>query len=93
MNWLVYALLSAFTAALVAIFGKAGLQGVDSVAATGVRAGIMFIVIFIVILVTGRIPEVMAIKRESFLYIMLGGLAGAASWVFYFLALQSGKAL
>ena len=34
----------------------------------------------------------MTINRNSLLYIGLGGLAGAASWVFYFLALQSGKA-
>lgn len=92
MTWLVYALLSAITAALVAIFGKIGLEGVDSVVATGIRAGIMFGIIFVVIIVTGKLPQVISINRTSLLYIGLGGLAGAASWVFYFLALQSGEA-
>ena len=92
MNWLIYAFLSAITAALVAIFGKVGLEGVDSVVATGIRAGIMFGIIFIVLALTGKLSQVLSINRNSLLYIGLGGLAGAASWVFYFLALQSGKA-
>ena len=39
--WLVYALLSALCAAFVSIFGKVGLTGLDSSAATAVRAAIM----------------------------------------------------
>ena len=39
--WLFYALLSAVSAAFVSIFGKMGLAGLDSNAATAVRAVIM----------------------------------------------------
>ena len=39
--WWLYALLSSITAALVAIFGKMGLQGVDSTLATALRSIIM----------------------------------------------------
>mgnify|MGYP000938220715 CR=1 FL=1 len=39
--WLFYALLSALCAAFVSIFGKIGLSGLDSSAATAVRAVIM----------------------------------------------------
>jgi transporter family protein len=92
MQWLVYALLSAITAALVAIFAKMGLEGVDSITATGVRAGIMFAVIFVLMLFTGRIQVATSLDTKSLFYIFLGGLAGAASWIFYFLALQYGKA-
>ncbi len=92
MQWLIYALLSAITAALVAIFGKMGLEGVDSITATGVRAGIMLGAIVILMLFTGRIQIANSLDAGSLFYIFLGGLAGAASWVFYFLALQSGKA-
>ena len=91
MQWLIYAILSAITAALVAIFGKIGLQGVDSITATGIRAGIMFAVIAVLMLFTGKIPAITTIDSKSLFYIFLGGLAGAASWIFYFLALQSGK--
>jgi transporter family protein len=91
LEWLIYAILSAITAALVAIFGKMGLQGVDSVTATGVRAGIMFVSIVVLILFTGKVNTVATLDSKSLFYISLGGLAGAASWIFYFLALQSGK--
>ena len=91
LEWLIYAILSAITAALVAIFGKMGLQGVDSVTATGIRAGIMFAVIVVLMMFTGKLHTVTTIDSKSMIYIGLGGLAGAASWIFYFLALQSGK--
>ena len=39
--WLIYALLSAVTAALVAIFGKIGLQNIDANSATAIRSVIM----------------------------------------------------
>ncbi len=42
--WLLYALLSAITAALVAIFGKLGLKGIDSTLATTVRSIIMAVI-------------------------------------------------
>jgi transporter family protein len=58
MQWLIFALLSAVTAALVAIFGKIGLEGVDSITATGVRAGIMFAIIIALIIVTGRANQI-----------------------------------
>jgi len=92
LEWLVFALLSAITAALVAILGKVGLEGVDSITASGVRAGVMFVAILVLMLLTGKIREVATINRKSFLYVFLGGLAGAASWIFYFLALRYGKA-
>ncbi len=92
MQWLIFALLSAITAALVAIFGKIGLEGVDSITATGIRAGIMFGAILVLMLFTGRISEIGSLSGRPLFYIFLGGLAGAASWIFYFLALQYGKA-
>jgi transporter family protein len=91
MQWLIYALLSAITAALVAIFGKMGLQGVDSITATGIRSGIMFAVIVALMLFTGKMQTSVTIDSNSLFYIILGGLVGAASWIFYFLALKYGK--
>ena len=92
MQWLIYAILSAITAALVAIFGKMGLQGVDSITASGIRSGIMFVVIVFLMLFTGKMQIAATLDSKSLFYIFLGGLAGAASWIFYFLALQYGKA-
>ena len=91
MQWLIYAILSAITAALVAIFGKMGLEGVGSVTASGIRAGVMFAVIFVLMFFTGKMQIATTLDSKSLFYIFLGGLAGAASWIFYFLALHYGK--
>lgn len=92
--WLLFALLSALFAALVAIFGKIGLQHLDSSVATTVRAGIMFFVLLFVLLFTNKIGKTVEIFKDSkaLLFIFLSGLAGALSWLFYFLALKIGEA-
>ena len=92
MSWAVLALLSAVTAALVAIFGKMGLDGVDSTVATAVRAGIMFATLLVVVAVMGRLGDLRQIGGRPLLYIVLAGMAGAASWIFYFWALKLGPA-
>ena len=92
MYWLIFALLAAVTAALVAIFAKIGLESVDPITASGVRAGIMFGVILAAMLLTGKIQQATVLDSKSLFYIVLGGLAGAASWIFYFTALNLGKA-
>ena len=89
--WLIFTILSAITAALVAIFSKMGLQGVDSITASGIRAGIMFSVLVILMLFTGKFQTLHILESRALLYIFLGALTGAASWIFYFLALQYGK--
>ena len=45
-SWVIFALLSAFFAALVGIFAKIGLDKVDTNVATAIRALIMFIFLF-----------------------------------------------
>lgn len=91
MGWLGYALLSALFAALVAILGKIGIQGIDSTLATAVRAVIMAGCMVIVITVQGTFKDIGAIPRGPLLFIFLSGVAGALSWLFYFQALQAGK--
>ncbi len=91
--WLVFALLSAATAALVAIFGKIGLQGIDANTATAVRAVIMAAFLVGVVAFQGTLKDIPAIiaDRKAITFIALSGLAGATSWLFYFLALKYGK--
>ncbi len=93
-SWLIFAILSALTAALVAIFGKIGLEGIDANTATMVRAGIMFVFLVGVIFLTGKIGEISVIfsNGKAMTYIILSGIAGALSWLFYFIALKLGDA-
>jgi len=92
MIWLFYALLSALFAALVAVFAKIGLQGVDTNLATAIRAFIMFIFLFIVVLFQGKLGDIGSFFSSSkvFWFIILSGIAGALSWLFYFVALKYG---
>lgn len=91
--WLIYALISAFMAALVAVFGKIGLQGIDSGAATAIRAVIMalFLVGAAYFQAKGEQIQNILSDRRALLWIALSGIAGALSWLFYFLALKYGK--
>lgn len=92
-SWLLYALLSALCAAAVALFGKVGLQNLDANTATAVRAVVMALFLVDVVVVQGKttmIGEVLA-NKEALTFILLSGVAGALSWLFYFLALKNGN--
>ena len=90
MSWIVYALLSAVFAALVAIFGKIGVAGIDSTLATAVRSIIMAGFLVAVAIVLGKSSLLSTINNKALLYIVLSGIAGALSWLFYFYALKNG---
>jgi transporter family protein len=92
--WLIYAFLSAITAALVAIFAKLGLRGIDSTLATTIRS--IIVAVFLVI-VSFFLKKFQNFSLDSFsskdwLLIILAGIAGALSWLFYFFALKTGLA-
>jgi bacterial/archaeal transporter family protein len=91
--WLIFALLAAFSAALVSIFGKIGLQDIDANTATAIRAIIMAIFLIGVVAFEGNLHKVSSIlsNKKTFLFIFLSGVAGATSWLFYFMALKLGK--
>ncbi|MBU0758064.1 MAG: EamA family transporter [Nanoarchaeota archaeon] len=89
-SWIIFALLSAATAALVGIFGKIGLEGIDSNTATAIRAVIMTIFLVGVVIVSGKLSNVSEIlaNQKAMLYIVLSGIMGALSWLFYFVAIK-----
>jgi len=93
MTWLIFALLSAVFAALVAIFGKIGLQGVDTNTATAIRAIVMAVFLIIIVLIEGKLHDfkTILINSKAVFYIVLSGIAGAVSWLFYFIALKGAK--
>jgi transporter family protein len=92
--WLFFAFLSALFASLVTIFGKLGLKDVDSTVATGLRAVIMAVFLILVLVGEGKLTQISPslFSRRDWLLITLSGVAGATSWIFYFLALKSGPA-
>jgi bacterial/archaeal transporter family protein len=91
-TWLIYALLSAIFASLVAVFGKVGLKNIDANTATTIRALIMTIFLIGVISFQGKLNQIHTIlsNNKALLFIVLSGVAGAISWLFYFLAIKRG---
>ena len=90
--WAVYALCSAFFAALTSILAKVGIEGVNSNLATAVRTAVVLVMAWLVVFATGTAEGVWSICRRSWLFLVLSGLATGASWLFYFKALQIGEA-
>lgn len=90
--WAVYALCSAFFAALTSILAKVGIEGVNSNLATAVRTAVVLVMAWLVVFATGTAEGVWSIGRRSWLFLVLSGLATGASWLFYFKALQIGNA-
>ncbi len=92
ISWIIFAIFSAIFAALVAIFGKIGLSSIDSTLASTIRALIMSVFLVIIAWATGKFHLVNTIGSRAFYFIVLSGLAGALSWLFYFFALKIGPA-
>jgi transporter family protein len=90
--WITFAFLSSLFAALVAIFAKLGLKGIDSTLATSVRAVIMAIFLLGVAIAMHKIDSdtIANISRRDWILIILSGVAGALSWLFYFYAIKAG---
>src|SRR3989338_1214582 len=81
--WIIYALLSAFFAALVAIFGKIGLKGIDTTFATTLRSIIMAAFLVMTSLALGKLDFQTSLGGKALAFILLSGIAGALSWLFY----------
>lgn len=91
-SWLVWALLSAFFAALTAIFAKVGVQNINSDLATFIRTIIIAVVLAGIVAARGLMPQIGSISGRTYTFLLLSGLATGASWLCYFRALQAGDA-
>ena len=92
MHWIIFALLSAVFAGAVAVLGKIGLKGVDSTLATSLRSIVMAVFLVVVSLSLGKFSSLNSIDNKALFFIVASGIAGALSWLFYFLALKLGPA-
>mgnify|MGYP001625291886 FL=1 len=91
-GWMLYAFGSAIFASLTAILGKVGIQGVESNLGTAVRTGVVLVMAWLMVLVTGKVSLVKQVPRRELGFICLSGLATGASWLCYYRALQDGPA-
>lgn len=90
--WALYAILSAFFAALTSILAKIGIEGVNSNLGTAIRTVVVLIMAWGIVYITGVQNQISQISQRSWWFLGLSGLATGASWLFYFKALQIGEA-
>ena len=91
-GWFLYAALSAVFASLTAILGKLGIAEVESNLGTAIRTGVVLIMAWVVVFVTGNGPAVKKVPKNELSFICLSGLATGGSWLCYYKALQDGLA-
>ncbi len=91
-GWFLYACGSAFFASLTALLGKVGIAGVESNLGTAIRTGVVLVMAWLMVFVTGKQREVLKIPRKELIFICLSGIATGASWLCYYRALQMGPA-
>ena len=91
-GWMLYAFGSAIFASITAILGKVGIQGVESNLGTAIRTGVVLVMAWVMVLVTGKVNEVRQVPGRELVFICLSGIATGASWLCYYRALQDGPA-
>ena len=90
--WLVYAFLSAVFASLTSIFGKIGVENVESNLGTAIRTIVVLVMAWVMVFVTGEQKGIRSIEKKSWMFLFLSGITTGLSWLCYYRALQDGPA-
>ena len=88
--WIVFALLSAFFAALTSILAKIGIQDINSNLATAIRTVVVLVMAWAVVFITGKHSGLSNISQKNLIFLILSGIATGLSWLCYYRALQIG---
>ena len=90
--WQFWAFLSAGFAALTAIFGKIGVENINSDFATLIRTVVILAVAAAIVMVMRTYQPLSSVSPRTYLFLILSGVATGASWLCYYRALQLGPA-
>ncbi len=91
-KWMLFALLSAVFASLTSIFGKIGIESIESNLGTAIRTVIVLIMAWLMVFITGEQKSIRSIGKKSWLFLILSGITTGLSWLCYYRALQDGPA-
>ena len=89
-DWIIYAVASAYFAALTSILAKIGINSINSNLATAIRTVVVVLMSWLMVFVTHGYNDIHLIERKSWIFLILSGLATGASWLCYYKALQMG---
>ena len=92
LPWQAWALLSAAFAALTAIYGKVGVETINSDFATLIRTAVILAVVAGIVAATGAWQPLASVSNKSWVFLTLSALATGASWLCYYRALKLGPA-
>lgn len=88
MSWKWFALGSAFFAGLTAIFGKLGVEGLNSNLATLIRTIIIAAMTVCIVTYRGEWQLPRSVSARPIAFLVLSGIATGLSWLLYYRALQ-----
>lgn len=91
-SWLLFAVLSAVFASLTSIFGKIGVENVESNLGTAIRTVVVLAMAWLMVFVSGKQHEIRGISKKSWGFLFLSGITTGLSWLCYYRALQDGPA-
>ena len=92
LDWRVFALSSAFFAALTAIFGKVGVSEINSDLATFYRTVVILAVSALLVSARQEWQAPVTLSYKGLAFLVLSGIATGLSWLCYFRALQMAPA-
>ena len=78
-KWLIYAVLSLLFSALTPIFGKIGIDEIESNLGSAIRTFVVVIAAWLILFI-----------KKEIKFIILSGITGGSSWLLYYKALQDG---
>lgn len=90
--WIIFSLLSALFGALMTIFIKLGLKGINPILSLTIRSIIVCIFLLVFIVINNSIKEIKAIDKNKWIWLFLTAVVTFATWVFYYLALSKNEA-
>lgn len=89
--WLIFALFSAVFAAATSILAKIGIAGVPSNLATAIRTCVVFVMAWLIVFCRKETHFVKEIPKRDLIFLILSGVATAASWLCYYYAIAQGQ--
>ena len=67
-------------------------ENIDANLATAVRTVIILVIAWGIVLAQGNISQLTTLSTRTLIFLVISGVATGCSWIFYFQALQLGKA-
>jgi transporter family protein len=90
--WILYALLSALSAACVSILAKKGIENINSNLAVAIRTIVVLVMAWGGVFITGKQNDIVNLNQKNLFFLILSGIATGLSWLCYYKALQIGEA-